>query len=77
MMAHACAIPCQDMLSALCFSRGARAWQSVLVNFLLTEAPRDERMTCTPAGLRMIYSVAADDVGTRSPALFKAIADPT
>ena len=38
MMAHACAIPCQDMLSALCFSRGARAWQSALVNLLLAEA---------------------------------------
>ena len=28
----------EDMLSALCFSRGARAWQSVFVNLLLTEA---------------------------------------
>jgi hypothetical protein len=48
-----------------------------LSQMVILDAVCDECVTCTPAGLRMIYGVAADDLRTRSSALFKAIADPT
>jgi hypothetical protein len=50
---------------------------ATLSQMVILGTTRDECVTCTPAGVRMIYSVAADDVSTRSSALYKVIADPT